>query len=324
MMGRSHLLLGAAGYLAVEAAAPGLLSAHAPSTADLFAGTLAASGAALLPDLDHPQATLARTLGPVTEVLSRGVNTLAGGHRKGTHTLWAWLLVAIVAHLTLTSSHAPWVALIFYIFCAALMLRVLTECDGVICTLLAAVFGGAAVLATGDNYSWLAAAIDVGFGLHLLGDIITTEGIPLFYPLGRNFAFPIIGSTDHWRERGVGALCGLVAFYLLVVTVFLPGWHAQTSHATAATAVSAPALVAPAQASTAAPAGSEITRLRHEITVLKQGVTPHARALASKELASAVTALKHANADHATSSLLAALHTKITSLKQTLSLKLLP
>jgi hypothetical protein len=127
------------------------------------------------------------------------------------------------------------------------MLRVLTESDGLICLLLACIIGGAAVLAGGVDTSWLTQAVIIGFGLHLLGDIVTTEGIPLFYPLGKNLAVPILGSTDHFRERTAGIVCGLAAFVLLVSTVFLPSWDAQRAAVTAAKpAASAQAQRAPA------------------------------------------------------------------------------
>ena len=113
------------------------------------------------------------------------------------------------------------------IFTAALFLRVLTETDGIICFLLAAVFGGAATLAAGHEHSWLLVALSSGYALHMVGDIITTEGIPPFFPFGPQMSFPIIGSVGHWRERLAGALCGFLAFYLLVKMVFLPGWHQQ-------------------------------------------------------------------------------------------------
>jgi membrane-bound metal-dependent hydrolase YbcI (DUF457 family) len=87
------------------------------------------------------------------------------------------------------------------------------------------------VLAGGVASSWLVQAVIIGFGLHLLGDIVTTEGIPLFYPIGPNFKIPILGSTDHFRERAAGIACGLIAFAFLVVTVFMPGWKAQQATA---------------------------------------------------------------------------------------------
>jgi membrane-bound metal-dependent hydrolase YbcI (DUF457 family) len=233
MMGRSHLLLGAAGFLAIEAVLPSFVGPHL-DTADLASGTLVCCGMAMLPDIDHPSATLARCLPPVSTAVSHFVHTVAGGHRRGTHTIWCWALISILVYWALKLPSGPFVALGICIFSSLLMLRVLTESEGLVCLLLAGVLGGAAVLATGTNTTWIVHAVIIGFGLHLLGDLVTTEGIPPFFPLPPNIAIPILGSTDHWRERSVGALCGLVAFVLLVSTVFLPGWHTQQAKAAAA------------------------------------------------------------------------------------------
>lgn len=225
-MGRSHLLLGAAGYLALESCAPGL-GLHQATPAQLAAGALVASGAAMMPDLDHPEATVARTLGPITYALSRVVHVLAGGHRKATHTIWAWLVMTALTSWALQLSSSPWIVLGVSVFASAFFLRTLTEADGVICLLLAAVLGGAATLAAGPDHSWLLMAVSSGYALHLVGDVITVEGIPPLYPLGQQVRIPIIGAVDHWRERTAGAACGLVAFYLLVTIVFLPSWQEQ-------------------------------------------------------------------------------------------------
>ena len=229
-MGRNHALLGAAGYLGLAAAAPTLVSTH-PTPATLFAGTLVCAGVALLPDIDHPEATVSRSLGPVSWFGSRAINVLAGGHRKGTHTVWAWFAVSAFAYWALRSPAASWVTLLLAIFAVSLLLKVLTHADGAVCAILAAVFGAAAVLFAGADHTWLLGAVIIGYGLHLLGDIITTEGIPLFAPIGGNLAIPIIGSTDHWREESAGIACGVVAAYLLVTMVFMPAWQAQVARA---------------------------------------------------------------------------------------------
>lgn len=228
MMGKSHLMLGAAGFLAAEEVLPSLVGTSHLSPAQLAAGTLVACGAAMIPDLDHPDATLAHSLPPASSALSRIVNTVAGGHRKGTHTIWCWALISFLTYWALRLPLGPLIALGISIFCALLALQVLTDAKaGLMTLLLACVLGAAAVLAGGPYFTWVFQAVVIGFGLHLVGDIVTTEGVPLFYPIGPNFAIPILGSTDHFRERTAGILCGLIAFYLLLTTVFLPAWSAQ-------------------------------------------------------------------------------------------------
>lgn len=99
-MGHSHAVSTTA--IALACAAP--LSAElgynlTAAGAIAFAGV--AGGFGVLPDFDDPGATLARTLGPVTKAISKVVRILAGGHRKGTHTIWfAAGMVALVTFLS--------------------------------------------------------------------------------------------------------------------------------------------------------------------------------------------------------------------------------
>ena len=86
MMGRTHATSGAVAFLALAPALDtyGIVPAT-PVT--IVAGTLAAAGAALLPDLDHEHATVAQSLGFVTRSLTKIVSKISGGHRNGTHSL---------------------------------------------------------------------------------------------------------------------------------------------------------------------------------------------------------------------------------------------
>ena len=45
------------------------------------------TGAALVPDADHHNATIAHSLPPLSNAVCAGVGALAGGHRRGTHSL---------------------------------------------------------------------------------------------------------------------------------------------------------------------------------------------------------------------------------------------
>jgi inner membrane protein len=79
MMKRSHALLGAAAGVAV---------AHATGAPPLAGGVVGAL-AGLLPDIDHPHATVGR-------LLPRWWHRLTPGHRGPTHSL-AWCLALAVA-----------------------------------------------------------------------------------------------------------------------------------------------------------------------------------------------------------------------------------
>jgi len=96
MMGRAHALSGVALCLALIAAA--LLTAvySVPTSMALFLAAIC-GGAAVLPDIDHPDATVSQVFGPATWILSKVVNGVSGGHRNGTHSALGCALLAMVA-----------------------------------------------------------------------------------------------------------------------------------------------------------------------------------------------------------------------------------
>jgi LexA-binding, inner membrane-associated putative hydrolase len=102
MMARSHVLAGAAGWLA---AAPQVAQAtgHPLHPGTLAASTVVCAGAALLPDLDHEHGTLAYALGPVSKVTTEIIADLSGGHRHATHSLVFGAGMGLLAAVALTS-----------------------------------------------------------------------------------------------------------------------------------------------------------------------------------------------------------------------------
>lgn len=113
MLGRSHALSGAVGWLGVSAATT--WAGLTPQPATIVAGTVVCAASALLPDIDHPGSTVSRTLGPLTGVLSRLVSFAADwvrdrtcrhcatpgrqSHRGLTHTLLGAAVVGTAASL---------------------------------------------------------------------------------------------------------------------------------------------------------------------------------------------------------------------------------
>src|SRR6185437_10194221 len=80
MLGRDHALSGA---VVVAALAPPL---HV-GIAHLAAGVVLGAGAGVLPDIDHPDSTISRSFGFLTEWFAWVVDRISGGHRHGTHSL---------------------------------------------------------------------------------------------------------------------------------------------------------------------------------------------------------------------------------------------
>lgn len=93
-MGRSHALSGAAVWLGGCA---GLVMEHAarPGWVTVLGGAVVCAGAALLPDIDHPNSRITHAGGAVTEALCWVVRR--GGHRGPTHYLSSGVLAGAVA-----------------------------------------------------------------------------------------------------------------------------------------------------------------------------------------------------------------------------------
>ena len=90
MLGHDHALSGALAFVAVAPLLP------VSGTQLAVAATLTA-GAGILPDLDEPGSTIARTFGFLTGAFAWIVHRLSGGHRKGTHSLLGVALMTIAA-----------------------------------------------------------------------------------------------------------------------------------------------------------------------------------------------------------------------------------
>lgn len=223
MLGRAHLVVGAAGF--IGAVVPLMDAAGYPmSPGEVACGTAVAAGAAMLPDLDHPQATVSRSLGPVSWMASRLVSRIAGGHRNGTHSLLACALVGLgMQALIDVSGENLWAVFAICFLCLSLVTRVLLDGHSAITTTILAGLGAAACLAVSPSFSWLAVAVTSGYALHLAGDIVTPEGIPPLWPVSKTrVRFPMV-ATGGKREQLVAICCGLLCAWAAWSTIIAPG-----------------------------------------------------------------------------------------------------
>lgn len=228
MMGRSHALSGAATWLAGSWVMEQFFDYPPQSPLYLALGTAMCAGGALLPDLDlsgkvttgQGGATVAHTFGPVSmfvseviEKVSLGIYTATRlkndpkrdyGHRTFTHTLPFVILMGWGATF-LCQRFGKWAVLPILFFMIGLALRGLFEqwakrAGWVITTLVA---GGAsyytfANLDSGRGYPLIGFAVGVGCFVHLMGDIITSAGVPILWPI------PIgVKKIRMWRMIGV-------------------------------------------------------------------------------------------------------------------------
>jgi membrane-bound metal-dependent hydrolase YbcI (DUF457 family) len=180
MMGRTHALSGV-----VAGAAAGQFIWHL-NLPHLAIGAAIAAGAAVLPDIDHPDASVARCFGFVTEAFAWLIEHLSGGHRHGTHSLVgvaAFTGGAYAAeHYRYTLPGKIGLGLLLVLVLAA-GLRAL-KIGGHFSDLIA-IAVAAGMFYTGFGVTEVPWAIAVGTATHLVGDMLTNEGIPIAWPLSR-------------------------------------------------------------------------------------------------------------------------------------------
>ncbi|GGQ50412.1 metal-dependent hydrolase [Couchioplanes azureus] len=224
MMGPSHALSGASVWLA-GSWAMAHFAGYGQSPLAVAVGATVCAGGALLPDLDlsgkvtrnQGGATVARTFGvfslfvaEVVEKVSLGIYTATklsrdprrtNGHRTFTHTLPFAGLVGW-GTTTLCASYGKWAVVAIVFLMAGLALRGLFDewaerAGWLIVTLSSGVIAWftAAHLPGDRGYPMLGLAVGVGCVVHLLGDMITKNGVPILWPIptGRRM----------WRMVGV-------------------------------------------------------------------------------------------------------------------------
>jgi membrane-bound metal-dependent hydrolase YbcI (DUF457 family) len=208
-MGRTHALSGA--FIALLTGPTLGLDTYAEVLP--FASLVA--GYALLPDLDHPQATASRCLGPVTGAISTGLRAASfrlytatkgprderseGMHRHLTHTAAAavvagglcWVTTSLLGMLAV----AAWVG--FGLLLAHDRLGRLALAAFGVGPLVAILGAGTDVVTAISTMvdtmsSWLWIAVIIGCLVHDVGDAITEAGCPILWPV------PIAGET--WYE----------------------------------------------------------------------------------------------------------------------------
>jgi membrane-bound metal-dependent hydrolase YbcI (DUF457 family) len=234
VLGHSHSTSGALAWGAAAAAAPvtwwaDLLSHQPLTVADIVLGTFTTAGAALLPDLDHPDGTIAHFLGPVSHQFCRFVEKISGGHRHATHSFF---FVALVTAGTWAGAHywGRWFVLAMIYILFSLAVRALHLCPqgkgieswGVV-VMVAAAGTASAYFFLPANPAWLPISVGLGSLIHLTGDCLTKEGCPLFWPIPTRFEIPIIRRTGNKFETAfLTPVMAVGAFVLVFMAIKHP------------------------------------------------------------------------------------------------------
>jgi membrane-bound metal-dependent hydrolase YbcI (DUF457 family) len=237
----SHATSGAALGLAVAGFAPRLVEVvPSPGTVLTFAAVCA--GAALLPDLDHPDSVATHRFSVFSWLASNAVRPLSalvydltrgrrdtgrGTHRGLTHTVLGGVLLGLGVNLASAMWGAP-VLLGTLFVCLALAIKgldalvpgppSLVVAAGLTWAVQEGVPGG-----TAGTAGWLGSAVTLGMLVHAVGDAVTESGAPLLWPLpirGRTW-YPV-GSPRAARFRTGGTVeSWVVAPALTVGTLVL-------------------------------------------------------------------------------------------------------
>lgn len=234
MMGYSHSVSAAAAWLALNEA--GVLGIEDPTA--LAVTTLAVAGAGVLPDIDHHNGTIAHSIPPVSRWVARLVGSVAGGHRKGTHSILGlaafWAVAFSVDRLTYAG--IPVLALALAGFAGGLALRTFRAPGGWL---------GAGLIVAGTLYTNSLAlmpwAVLTGATTHVIGDALTTRGVNFLWPatvkpmvaskLWRKsgyMALPLLGDSGSTRENLLtGILLLYIGSYALAFLGLLPAFPHQ-------------------------------------------------------------------------------------------------
>ena len=256
MMGTHHAVTGAAAWIALTSTLNSIpaLGWMPLTPAEVALGAVVTAGAALLPDADHPSATISYSVPWVGKMVTGLVNSAAGGHRHGTHSgLSAIIVIALavlagVAGVVDTSAGSPYVLIAGGVAAALLafslkVLKVVRSWG--VAWLSGIVIAVAVTHFAPEQWVWLPASVAVGWVVHMMGDFLTTGGLPLLWPKnprppkswqenqfalrfwskGGYFALPILGNTGSWREWALCAPLWLYAIYGVGVSAAaaLPG-----------------------------------------------------------------------------------------------------
>jgi membrane-bound metal-dependent hydrolase YbcI (DUF457 family) len=209
-------------------------------------GALLTTGGALLPDIDHPPSTVARTFGFATRLLAKIVNRFSegvytvtktkqdshrdGGHRTFTHTLVFAALAGFGTTALLRTGYWQVLAAFLFVF-SGLALRGLLHTwdhgqDGLAVTVAAAAL--TALLwqllkdQSGQSF-WAGIAVGVGCVAHCLGDTITERGCPMFWPLplGSRTWYPVAPPKAMRMRTGGHVELKLTLPLLMLVALWL-------------------------------------------------------------------------------------------------------
>lgn len=200
------------------------------SPTGVVAGALVAAGAALVPDADHRHATIAHSLPPLSNIMCIQVGRLSGGHRHGTHSILGLaVFVAIAALAGMWRIELPdfgtiypgaGILAVLLASFAAKALKIIPDTMRKFPWILGLAVGAFVTFFAPQEHYWFPMTMALGVATHIAGDMLTTGGCNLLWPLrirpprflrkvpllkqfwrpSGNIALPILGNAGSVRE----------------------------------------------------------------------------------------------------------------------------
>jgi membrane-bound metal-dependent hydrolase YbcI (DUF457 family) len=158
MMGGHHAASGAAAWVAVASTGPYALGWYPLDATGIVIGGMATAGTALVCDWDHRSSTVAHSLPPLSNVIAVGTD---------------WGLLSVGAGLLC----------MFMINIAAKALKLFPKYGWISNWVFALTMAGLVTWFAPHQWTWLPVSMLTGVLVHIVGDMITTGGVPLLWPI---------------------------------------------------------------------------------------------------------------------------------------------
>ncbi|MDA3647646.1 metal-dependent hydrolase [Saccharopolyspora indica] len=243
--GPTHAMSGLAAWAAVTALADThALGQLSPKT--WVVGATLASGAALLPDIDHPKSTVASTFGAISRGASAGISGFSGflyrltrtkrdsdregTHRGFTHTVVFAVLAGLITTAIVQTSESAAVAILMFFFAGLAVRGIMhtwsSSSDAILITVASLLLTVACWAWAGDqptNPAAFGVAVMIGCIAHFIGDAITEQGCPMLWPvpLGGKTWYPVAPPKPMRMRTGGKVEMALIGPGLTIAAVVL-------------------------------------------------------------------------------------------------------
>ncbi|QCB99085.1 metal-dependent hydrolase [Arthrobacter sp. PAMC25564] len=213
-MGGHHAASGAAAWVAIASTGPYALGWYPLDPTGILIGGMATAGTALVCDWDHRSSTIAHSLPPLSNMIAIGIENASGGHRQGTHSVlgaaFFVLLATMAGQLQLQTgwgllSVGAGLLCMFMINIAAKALKLFPKYGWISNWIFALTMAGLVTWFAPHQWTWLPVSMLTGVLVHIIGDMVTTGGVPLLWPIvikPPKFLRKLPLLKDVWKANG--------------------------------------------------------------------------------------------------------------------------